>query len=135
MINPRWVTVHGKHILVETLEYPPKDRARRTTKRKRFEVDWVKLPNYWIEQLEHSCHLGTYKLAHRVLREAYKRQHVGGEVVLSAAVTGLPRATRWSATKELVKLNLIRIQQDGRQGTRVTELLFKRPSNRGRNGQ
>jgi hypothetical protein len=63
------------------------------------------------------------------------RQHVGGEVVLSAAVTGLPRATRWSATKELVKLNLIRIQQDGRQGTRVTELLLEKQVKRGRNGQ
>jgi hypothetical protein len=98
----------------------------------------VKLPDYWIEQLERSCRVGTHKLAHRILREAYSQQHIGGEVVLSVTVTGLPRATRWSATKELVELGLIQIQQDGNQAARVIKLLGKpnpRRAKRSANGQ
>jgi hypothetical protein len=104
----------------ETVEMP--NVKARTKKRKTFEIKWVKLPDYWIRQLEYSTHLGTYKLALRILREAYKQQHIGGEIVLSAAVTGLPGTTRRSAAKELVTLNLIQIQQDGTRATRVTKL-------------
>ena len=127
-----WVSdprAKGGGFFVETLEIPgtrtPAQEVNRAKKRKPFKVDWVKLPDYWIRQLEQSQHAGTYKLALRILREAYKQQYAGGEVVLSAEITGLPGTTRWSAIKELVALNLIQIQQDGNRATRLTKLLLE----------
>ena len=132
MANPRWVSdprAKGGGFFAETLEIPGvktrAQEARRAKKRKPFKIEWVKLPDYWIRQLEQSQHMGTYKLALRILREAYRQQYTGGEVVLSTEVTGLPGTTRWSASKELVALNLIEIQQDGNQATRVTKLHLK----------
>ena len=127
MSKPYWVSdprAKGGGFFVETLEIPGgrAQEARRTKKRKPFKVKWVKLHDYWIRQLEQSQHVGTYKLALRILREAYKQQYTSGEVVLSAEVTGLPGTTRRSAAKELVTLNLIQIQQDGNRATRVTKL-------------
>jgi hypothetical protein len=92
-------------------------------KRKPFVAQWVKFPHYWSERLERACRLATYKLAHRILREAFKRQHVGGEVILSTAVTGLPRETRRQAIQELVALGLIRTAQQGNGAVIVTEIL------------
>jgi len=42
MINPRWVTTHGKRILIETLETPGM-QAREAMKQQQF----VKLPLQW----------------------------------------------------------------------------------------
>jgi hypothetical protein len=136
MSNPRWEWAHGKYIEVETLDPPPNKSGR--IKRKPFEIDWVKLPNFWIEQLEQSRCPGTYKLAMRILREDFKRQYIGGELVLSTAVTGVPRATRYSAIREMVELGLIRIKQEGNKAVRVTTLLFRKrakPVRRGKNGR
>lgn len=139
MINPHMMFTHGKWIEVEDLDYPPKGKAPRRPKRKPFKIDWVKLPNYWIGQLERSRRVGTYKLAHRILREAFKRQYLGGEIVLSATVTGMPRSTRHDAIKEIVKLGLIRIKQEGRGAITVTTLLLGNDKSkhirRGRNGK
>ena len=118
-----WDKRYQKWIDVVRVNPSPKRRVR-TTKRKPFKVDWVKLPDYWIEQLEQSRRVGPYKLAHRILREAFKQQYRGGEIVLSTAVTGMPRTTRHDAAKEMVALGLIRIKQEGSQAARVTELLF-----------
>jgi len=130
--KPFWVSdprAKGGGFFVETLEIPDTrtraEEAKRAKKRKPFKIEWVKLPDYWIRQLEQSQHVGTYKLALRILREAYKQQYTSGEVVLSAEVTGLPGTTRWAAIKELVALNLIQIRQDGNQATRVTKLHLK----------
>jgi hypothetical protein len=88
--NPSRVWSHGKWIEVEYLDDDPPKAKRRRPKRKPFVVEWVKLPDYWIEQLERARNIATFRLAHCILREAFKRQHVGGEIALSAAVTGLP---------------------------------------------
>ena len=46
MIDPRWITAHGKRILVETLEMP--DMAvRRTKKTKRKEEEFAIVPLQW----------------------------------------------------------------------------------------
>ena len=123
MNKPHWVSdsrLKGGGLWAETVEMP--NVKARTKKRKTFEIKWVKLPNYWIRQLEQSTRVATYKLALRILREAYKQHYIGGEIVLSAEVTGLSGTTRRSAAKELVTLNLIQIQQDGNRATRVTKL-------------
>jgi hypothetical protein len=130
--KPLWVSdprAKGGGFFAETLDIPGvktrAQEARRAKKRKPFKIEWVKLPDYWIRQLEQSHHVGTYKLALCILREAYKQQYTSGEVVLSAEVTGLPGTTRWAAIKELVALNLIQVQQDGNRATRVTKLLLE----------
>jgi hypothetical protein len=90
-----------------------------------FKAEWVKLPVVWIDRLEQSKSVSTHKLAHRILREAFKRKHVGGQIVLSRKVTGLPCSTTVRAATELAKLGLIQMQQSGNKAIRVTNLLLK----------
>jgi hypothetical protein len=136
--RPSRVWSHGKWIEVGYLDDPPKGKARRP-KRKPFKIDWVKLPNNWIERLERVRRLGTFKLAHRILREDYKRQCIGGEIVLSTTTTGMSRCARYHAVRELVELGLIRTQQEGSGAVRVTELLLRddkpKRARRGKNGK
>ena len=82
------------------------------------------------ERLERSNNPGTFKLAHRILKDAFKRQYVGGEMVLSTEATGLSRKVRFKAVKELVGLGLIQIKQTGNQAVRVTNLLLDKKRRR-----
>jgi hypothetical protein len=115
-----YVIRHGKRIEVEVLDLgvPPKKR------RKPFKAQWVKFPLHWAKALRRSNRAGTYQLASVILFEAFKQKHCGGEIVLSSAVTGMPRSTRRRATKELVKLGLISIHQKGSQSPRVSHLYY-----------
>jgi hypothetical protein len=91
--------------------------------RKPFEAQWVKLPRHWIETLLGVERVSTYRLAHLILLEAFKREHVGGEVVLSTSVAkGMPRSSKIRAAEELVALGLIEIERDGRKALRVTKI-------------
>jgi hypothetical protein len=116
----KYVHRHGKRIAVETI-----NAGAPSNKRKPFSVQFVKLPTYWIEQLEQSDSPGTFKLAHRILKEKFKRDYMGGEIVLSSEATGLSRKIRSKAVKELVRLGLIEIEQNGNQAVRVTDIIFK----------
>jgi hypothetical protein len=88
------------------------------------EVSFVKLPGYWIKQLEQSNCPGTFKLAHRILKENFKRDCVGGgDIVLSSEATGLSRKVRSKAVKELVRLGLIEIEQNGWTTRRLEDLV------------
>ena len=99
----------------------PVRQARSQKARKAFEVEWVKLPRMWVEALRRSTRVATYQLAHVILLEAFKREHTGGEIVLSADLTGMPRSTRRRAMRELVKLGLIKAhRQSGKQAYRVS---------------
>ena len=55
-----------------------------------------------------------------VLEEAFKREHMRGDIVLSSEVTRMPQTTRRRAAKELVKLGLITIEQIGNGAPVVT---------------
>jgi hypothetical protein len=90
-----------------------------------FKAEWVKLPAMWIDRLSQSKSVGTCKLAHQILKEAFKREQVGGQIILSRKVTGLPNTTTVRAARELVKLGLIQIQQGGNKAIRVVNLLLK----------
>ena len=90
---------------------------------KHFKTRWVKLPLRWAEALRRSKSVNTYQLAHTILFEAFKRDQVGGEIVLSMEVTKLPASSRGRATKELVKLGLIKVRRHGRQAVRVVNIL------------
>jgi hypothetical protein len=114
-----YVYRHGKRIPVDAI-----NTVRSAQKRNAFEVSFVKLPAYWIERLNRSNNPGAFKLAHHILKEAFKRQYVGGEIVLSSEATGLSRKVRHRAVKELTALGLIEIAQNGNQAVRVTNLLL-----------
>jgi hypothetical protein len=104
---------------------------RLKRKHQPFNAEWVRLPGIWINTLEQSRSVGTFKLAHRILREAFKRQHVGGQIVLSRKVTGLPSSTTVRAARELTRLGLIQIQQSGNQAIRVVNLFLKEVKEKG----
>jgi hypothetical protein len=116
-----YVYRYGKRIAVDTL-----NTGTPIRKRKPFAVSFVLLSEYWIEQLQKSKSPGTFKLALRILKEAFKCRYVGGEIVLSTAVTRLSRKIRLKAVKELVKLGLIKIEQNGNQTTRVISIIEKK---------
>ena len=99
--------------------------VRLKPKHQPFHVGWVKLSSTWIDRLEQSKSVGTYKLAHRILREDFKRSHIGGQIVLSREVSGLPPTTTVRAARELVELGLIQIQQNGNRAIRVVNLFLK----------
>ena len=116
----RHVYRHGRRIAVDTL-----NTSTPIKKRKPFAGRFVMLSDFWIEQLQKSNNPGTFKLAHRILKEAFRRQHLGGEIVLSTAATGLSRKVRFVAVKELVGLGLIEVEQSGNRATRVISIIEK----------
>jgi hypothetical protein len=111
---------HGKKIAVDTIS----SSSEPTKRHKPFEVRFVKLPCRWIEQLQESNNPGTFKLAHRILMEDFRRQNVGREIILSTEATGLSRKVRSRAVKELLGLGLIEVEQHGNQAARVINLLL-----------
>jgi hypothetical protein len=108
----------GRRIAVDTI-----NAATPAKKRKPFEVSFVQLPNFWIDQLRHARKVSTVTLAHVILREAFKRERVGGEIVLSTEVTRLARQVRARAVKELRELELIETEQNGNQAVRVISII------------
>jgi hypothetical protein len=56
------------------------------------------------------------------LLEAFKREQLGGEIVLSMKTTRMPSSTRARAVRELVKLRLITVKRDGKQAIRIINL-------------
>jgi hypothetical protein len=115
-----YVHRHGKKIAVDIINTTTPIKERRP-----FAVRFVKLPDYWIEQLQKSTNPGTLKLALRILKEAFKRQYLGEELVLSTESTRLSRKVRYRAVKELVQLGLIEIEQRGNRATRVISIFKK----------
>jgi hypothetical protein len=113
-----YVFRHGKRIAVDTINAPAPIKKRRP-----FAMRFAKLPDYWIEQLQKSNNPGTFKLALRILKEAFKRQYLGEEIVLSTEITRLSRKVRCRAVKELVQLGLIEIEQRGNRATRVISII------------
>ena len=115
-----YVVRDGKRIELDALE--PKTPTRK--KRARFKATWARLPGYWSDQLEQARGMTTYRLAHRVLHEVFKRQVVGGSVILSAEVTGLGHTSRRRAIEDMLRLQLFNITQQGKRAAVVTELLL-----------
>ena len=116
---------HGKRIAIETLPNSPKvvaGRRKQEERRKPFEPLWVKLPRYWFTALLNSNSANTYRLAHLILWEAFKRKYTKGEIVLSTQVTkGISHSSRIRAAEELSELGLIQIvRRDKRRALVVT---------------
>jgi hypothetical protein len=116
----RYVMRHGRRIEVETLDIGVVPKKNR----KPFRTEWVKLPTHWADTLRRSKSVNTYQLAVAILSEAFKRKHIGGEIVLSQAVTRMPRSTRRRATKELIRLGLIKVKRNGNECLRVSNVYY-----------
>jgi hypothetical protein len=114
----KYVYRHGKRVAVDII-----NTATPTQMRKPLGMNFVQLPYFWIDRLMRSNNPGTFKLAFQILKEGFKRQLVGGEIVLSTEVTELPREVRRRAVRELVKLGLIKIELNGNRAIRVTSIL------------
>jgi len=109
----------GRRIAIDTINTATPARK----KWKPFEVSFVKLPKFWIDRLRHARKVSTVTLAHVILREWFKHQQLGGEIVLSTEVTGLARQVRARAVNELRELGLIETEQNGNQAVRVTSII------------
>ena len=109
----------GKRIALETLE----PETPTPKKRKQFKPISIVMPVAWARRLWQARHLNTHNLAHWILEEAFKRKHVGGDIVLSSKATGISHSTRWRAITELIALGLIEVEQEGYEAPRITKLL------------
>lgn len=120
---------------LSTFALDPEDLIARTLARQAkpqrarkepFIADWARFPAAWREALHQAKSAGTtYDLALVILFEAFKRERIDGEIVLSADLTRMSRFTRRRATKELVELGLIKIRrQSGNQAYRVSLLNY-----------
>ncbi len=91
------------------------------TKRKDFKLKHVQVPMPWVEALDQAKSSGVVcRLAHRILAEAFQRERMGGEIVLSAHTTGISSGTiRRRAARELEQLGLIQLKRHGKQALRV----------------
>jgi hypothetical protein len=118
----------GRHVKVGTKKPPPWKR-----KRKPFNVGWVKLPAWWVEVLDGASGAAR-QMAMVVLVEAFRREHIRGDIVLSAEVTSMPQTTRRRAARELVKLGLITIEQIGNEAPVVTGINKRQGATHGAQG-
>jgi hypothetical protein len=109
---------------IDGMEMPRATKRKRKKERRKsgFTTQWVKVSERWIKALQQSDSVSTYRLALIILSEAFKREQVGGEIVLSTAVTGMNRATRGRAIKELVVLRLIKVERRGNTAARVSHI-------------
>jgi hypothetical protein len=126
-VKPSFVMRNGERIETYTLVMPSSSKARGGVRKAspKFEVQFVKVPIYWVKQLSRANNPSTFKLAYYILGRAHECKYCGGEIILSTEATRIPRATRVRAVRELVKLGLIEIQYSGRQAVRVTNIIIK----------
>ena len=133
-----WDEKYQKWMDVGYLDAAPRSiRQLRGRGQKPFVVEFVILPNFWIEQLKQVHHAATYALAHHILREEHKRKHgmgLVGEIVLSDEATGLARSPRRRAIKNMIDLGLMQVRQRAKQAPRVARLFLDAPKPKQTNG-
>jgi Fic family protein len=119
-------TVENLRLKEEDIRRIAFKRASTTHKprRKPFKAQWARLPRRWYLALRGKSGK-TYELAHTILFEDFKRKNIGGDIVLSEAVTGMSRNTRARAADELVELGLIKVARNGKHALRVTHIIIK----------
>jgi hypothetical protein len=113
----RYAVRNGQRIEVESST--PKDDLP-PTKREAFEPEFAKLPIHWVKALRRAKNINTCPLAHAIQLEVFQCGRMGGEIVLSAEMTGIAsRPNRYRAAKELEQLGLIKLSRKGNQALRV----------------
>jgi hypothetical protein len=115
----RYVIRQG--VQVEVISEPEVPNRPR---RQAFKAEFVQVPLRWVEALQQTPHGCTYRLALTILAEAFKCKQLGGEVVLSFAVTGMPQTSRRRASMELQKLGLIRIERQSEKQAPIVYAIY-----------
>jgi len=108
-------------------------RARKQRKRKSgFKVGFALFPMTWRRRLREAKASGAaYDLAITILAELHKLDHNAvKEIILSGEVTGLPEQTRRRAIKDLVQINLIKVERKEGQAYRATQLHYIKRTSR-----
>jgi hypothetical protein len=122
------VVENGRHYVIrqgKRIEVVPVEMPEAPKRREPFKAEFVKFPTSWCEALRRGKCGPAYELALVILSEAYKRKHVGGEIVLSAEVTGMTRTSRRTGLRKLVELGLIKLHRtSGNQAYRVSIISY-----------
>jgi predicted transcriptional regulator len=86
----------------------------------------------WRRRLREAKASGAaYDLAITILAELHKLDHNAvKEIILSGEVTGLPEQTRRRAIKDLVQINLIKVERKEGQAYRATQLHYIKRTSR-----
>jgi hypothetical protein len=114
---PKQYTVKDDRVIV--MEEKP-SKVVPPKRRKEFHPKFIQVPRHWITTLRQSKSHRTYELAHIILWEAFRRKHIGGEIVLSNEVVhGMPRRVKIKAAEELERLRLINLIRQGNKALRV----------------
>ena len=111
-----WSASAGRFVEVEEV---PSNATATGPRKPRFQAEWAKLSASRLTALRQTQRGSTKQLAMEILFAEFRRRHIGGEIVLSGAMTGIPRTTRNRAARELAKLGLIEVEADARQATRI----------------
>jgi hypothetical protein len=110
---------YALHSSGQRIELEPQPDQPAAPRRKAFKVQFIKFPVWWIEALRGASG-NAHTLAQEIRVEGFKRQNIGGEIVVSSSTSALPRASRCRAVRELERRGLIRTEQAGQQAFRVT---------------
>ena len=119
-MSDNFVIRRGHKVLVDTISGPNLPEA--PLKRKPFKSKFIRVPTHWREALRGAPGT-TYALALAVLDEKHKRDQLGGEIVLSAEMTGMIKDSRQRATHDLVARRVIGVEvSSGKSAPRVTSV-------------
>jgi hypothetical protein len=99
-------------------------KAKAKTEAQRRRQQFVKVPLTWLERLRVAKHASTFKVAHYLLFEHWKR---GGRPVrlsnIAMTEAGVSRWQKWRALTELERLKLIRVKRRSRKSPMITVLV------------
>ena len=117
-----YVTRHGRHIAIETLELKTPVKPKRLAYS---QGQFVRVSMTWVERLRVAHCIGSYKLAHHLLFQHWKSG--GNPVKLSNTVLaelGMGSAkAKWRALSELERLGLVVIERRLKKSPVVTILV------------
>ena len=94
------------------------DSAIRKRRRRRFII----IPEMWIERLEGTRHVSTYRVALRILQR--NRQCEGQPFPLPNNIGGVSRWAKSTALKELEKAGLVQLERRKRKSPLVTGVML-----------
>jgi hypothetical protein len=109
---------------LERLRVNPADLQRKP-KRKRWRREYVRVPWGWIERLQSSRRVSTYRLTLLLLYEFWR---TGGRPIVlsnvSALDVGLSPRSKSNALAELERLGLVQVERAHRKSPQVVPLLL-----------
>jgi hypothetical protein len=94
------------------------DSVIRKRRRERFVI----VPELWVERLEGTRHVSTYRVALRVLER--NRQRKGQPFPLPNNIAGVSRWAKSTALKDLEKAGLVRLERRERKSPVVTAVML-----------